>query len=261
MKKLLITLGMFSLLGTAYAADISAQPRNNKATVLASWDGAYIGGYVGVMQGKSSTTVDGWTDNTPITQCEYDWKKVLNEWSKVYECEQSKHKYVQQTYPGATSPGNPVGVMFGGILGVNKTWGHFLAGGEVDGGYSGARACETVYNVVGCHKMPWNLNVALRAGFLVGPSMDTLLYGKGGLAVIQQQTDLTGSSGTVSESKTKLGWILGGGIEHKFNPKLMARVEGLYRKVSDQTVVIPGAQSTLKGDSWDIKVGLTTPLN
>jgi len=65
----------------------------------------------------------------------------------------------------------------------------------------------------------------------------------------------------VSADQTKVGWTAGMGVEHKFTQKLSGRVEGMYSKVSDQTLNIPGATSTLNGSSWNMKAGLAWAFN
>ena len=221
-----------------------------------SWDGGYAGGFVGMMQGKSNTTVDGWNDRLPVQKC------YTNEETGEEKCHIVRHQFVNISYPGITNDGNVIGIMFGAYGGYNKQLNRALVVGlELDGAWSGARDYNTIYAVTSSHKMPWNFNFTGRLGFLVTPQQNTMLYVKAGLNVKEQRSEITSPSATASENKTKAGWTAGLGVEHKFDQRLLARVEGMYEKVSDQTVSIPGASTTLKGGAWNAKVGLAWAFN
>lgn len=257
-NKFACSVGFIAISTMAYAADIA---QVNKATAVGSatvnrWDGYYVGGYVGAQQSKSNTSVDGWTNRNPVQRC---WTN--EETGKEY-CRNVHNEFVSTSYPGASTDGNVIGIMVGVFGGYNKQFNNaIVAGIELDGGWSGARDNVLIYNVNATHKMPWNFNLTGRLGFLVTPSMDTLLYVKAGLAVLEQKSDLSGNGFTASESKTKAGWTAGLGVEHKINARLSARVEGMFTKVSDQTISIPGATTTLNGGSWNAKAGLSWSFN
>jgi opacity protein-like surface antigen len=156
-----------------------------------------------------------------------------------------------------------IGITFGAILGYNKAVNQAVVlGVELDGGYSGARDNEVIYAVTSSHKMPWNANLTGRIILLPTAKQDIGVYLKGGLAIQNQQSTLAGPGGYASANETKAGWTLGGGVEQKIPSwKASARVEAMYSKVSDQTVSIPGASTTLDGRSWNMKAALTWAFN
>lgn len=226
------------------------------ASVPYKWDGGYLGIYAGGEQGKSSTSVDGWTDKIPVQRC-YTKYEGESETPTEY-CRNVRHQYVKLSYPGVSNNGNVIGVALGAYLGYNKQINSaMVVGVELDGGYSGARDNEVIYAVTSSHKMPWNMHLRGRLGFLPTTNQDTMLYLAGGLVVKQQKTELSGPGGVASESKTKAGWTVGLGAEHKFTQRLSGRIEGGWDKVTDQTVCIPGACTTLNGGSLFARAGLS----
>jgi outer membrane immunogenic protein len=281
MKKLLLLVSCVATLtliwvGLAPAADMPIKAVRATVAVVPTWDGGYVGGYVGAQQGKSDNGVDGWTDSqtnvvpgqtNPVQDCYYKGEGD----SKTLVCKDSKHQFIttgptnvssSTSYPAVANSGNVIGVTFGAYGGYNKQLNQgIVVGVELDGGWSGARDYNTIYAVTANHKMPWNFNLTGRLGILPTSSMDTLVYLKAGMAVQQQQSWLSGPSGAASADNTKVGWTAGVGIEHKINQRLSARVEGMYSKVSDQTISIPGAISTLSGASWNAKAGLAWSFN
>ena len=104
-------------------------------------------------------------------------------------------------------------------------------------------------------KLPWFATFRGRAGFLADPSL--LLYVTGGLAVgevsYRTQTTTTfqlfgpGTAGTTaqgpavtaatafSENQTRVGWVVGGGLEKKFSREWSAKLEYLYMDLGSKT--------------------------
>ena len=104
-------------------------------------------------------------------------------------------------------------------------------------------------------KLPWFATFRGRAGFLADPSL--LLYVTGGLAVgevsYRTQTTTTfqlfgpGTAGTTpqgpavtaatafAENQTRVGWVVGGGLEKKFSREWSAKLEYLYMDLGSKT--------------------------
>jgi outer membrane immunogenic protein len=104
-------------------------------------------------------------------------------------------------------------------------------------------------------KLPWFATFRGRAGFLADPSL--LLYMTGGLAVgevsYRTQTTATlqlfgpGTAGTTpqgpavtaatafSERQTRVGWVVGAGLEKKFSREWSAKFEYLYMDLGSKT--------------------------
>ena len=70
-----------------------------------------------------------------------------------------------------------------------------------------------------------------RLGWLLNPTL--LIYGTGGLAVANVETTdsvllVNGRNNTVSDSATRTGWTVGGGVEWMFAPQWSVKAEYLY---------------------------------
>jgi outer membrane immunogenic protein len=115
--------------------------------------------------------------------------------------------------------------------------GHLVFGVEADiqgAGIDGS-AVSSVTNfggatAKGTNDLDWFGTVRGRAGYAWGP---TLAYFTGGLAFggVKDTLSLTStgsSSKTVSSNTTDTGYVLGGGVEHLFNPKWSVKVEYQY---------------------------------
>ncbi|MBW5436367.1 porin family protein [Bradyrhizobium canariense] len=112
---------------------------------------------------------------------------------------------------------------------------------------------------------PWFATFRGRAGVLADPSL--LLYATGGLAVGEvkfgTQATLTAqlfdganapvgapvtiAGAIVSESRTRLGWTAGAGIEKKFNRNWSAKLEYLYLDLGSATYFSGTANETTVG--------------
>jgi len=136
----------------------------------------------------------------------------------------------------------PKGI-FGGVqLGYNWQRGNLVYGLEADFQVSGMKRSATslasvadvgsgVVDIFGNNKVQWFGSVRPRVGFLVSPN--TLLYGTGGLGVMNSKysvfgIDAAGINGLMASNSTKIGWVLGAGIEHKFNANWSAKLEYQY---------------------------------
>ena len=79
-------------------------------------------------------------------------------------------------------------------------------------------------------KLPWFGTVRGRVGFLPAPNW--LIYGTGGLAYGEVDTNTTLTVGTLGVSNnfdtTRLGWTAGGGVEALLSRNWSAKVEYLY---------------------------------
>ena len=107
---------------------------------------------------------------------------------------------------------------------MNDRW---LVGGEADINYIAAGKGDS-----------WIGSARLRAGYLVTP--DTLLYGTGGLAFGEVNSDffdlLTASAppGTFTrDDGVAFGWTIGAGVEHWFSEKVSMKLEYLYTDLGE----------------------------
>ena len=156
---------------------------------------------------------------------------------------------VNQEYAGTSySSSSFIG---GGQLGYNWQHGTFVYGVEADisgltHGYRQAAPEVGKGNMVKSD-IEWLATFRGRAGLAVN---DTLVYMTGGLAVggvkntFAPNGTLATSTGAVkSESKTKVGWVIGGGIEHMWTRNLTIGLEGLFVDLGNSTVTAPSLAS------------------
>jgi len=246
MKRIVIGMAAaMSLFATgALAADLAAKPYV-KAPVVAdpiwSWTGFYVGANGGYSWGRSNASV---LSTSPLgvnirqnvdgglggIQVGYNWQ-VDPKWVLGLEAD------IQGTGERGRSIDPLVAVRIGSI------------------GLSGSTNNST--------DLPWFATFRGRVGLLADPSL--LLYATGGLAVGEvkfgTQATLTaqlfdGNSNTpigapvtvvnaaVSESKTRVGWTAGAGVEKKFNRNWSAKLEYLYIDLGSSTYFGGTANST-----------------
>jgi len=121
----------------------------------------------------------------------------------------------------------------GGQIGYNWQHGNFVYGLEAD--LSGLSSGISSLSPKGgglSSKMRWLSTVRGRVGLAVN---DTLVYGTGGVAFARvqnsenfQDPDALPNVNNKSQSKTMVGWTLGGGIEHMFTPNWTFAAEALW---------------------------------
>src|SRR5215467_5349382 len=130
---------------------------------------------------------------------------------------------------------NKTGFIGGGQVGYNWQDQEFVYGVEAD--ISGLAANITTqwhdsqFNLrQTTHKIDWLSTLRVRAGLAIGR---TLVYATGGLALAgvkdsASQTASDGDTVLIQKDDTRVGWTIGGGLEHMFAPNWTARIEGLY---------------------------------
>jgi outer membrane immunogenic protein len=148
---------------------------------------------------------------------------------------------------GSLPAGNSVGFIGGGQIGYNWQVGPSWVLG-IEGSISGLTGTGTAgaeFNVDKGNgfesKINWIATIRGRAGWLMHP--DTMLYltGGGAWAHIKASanpngflSDTTGFT-TKTLSKTKSGWVFGGGMEHRFTPNWSVGIEALYHNFGHST--------------------------
>ena len=128
------------------------------------------------------------------------------------------------------------GFIGGGQIGYNWQEENFVYGLEVDG--SGLAAKWTgIASATGAtftNELPWLVTARARVGLAVS---DTLVYATAGLAVGEIKTAGTSANILYSQSKTRTGWVAGGGVEHKFRslPNWSFAFEALFLDLGART--------------------------
>jgi outer membrane immunogenic protein len=216
MRKVFVACVALSALAVpAFAADLAKAPPAPPAYTPPPppiWTGWYIGGNIGGSFGTSSDS--GTFAGVPVGggsprldgvvgggQIGYNWQ--ANAW--VFGLEADIQGTSEDGSNSASLTVTPVGV---GILAPAPVTGTL--------NYS--------------EKLPWFGTVRGRLGFLPAPNW--LIYGTGGLAYGEVDTDTTLTVGALGVSNnfdtTRLGWTAGGGVEALFARNWSAKVEYLY---------------------------------
>lgn len=262
MKKFVLAgLGLCAMaaMQPAAAADMPVKAMPVKAPIAVVWDwtGFYAGVNAGYSWGNWSNDGIASTSSQSVKgalgglQAGYNWQ--LNPtWVVGLEGD------IQITGQKASEAAGPTATT--DVLGALA-----FPGGGPGAGF------HTITNTTAANdwKMPWFATFRGRVGALVDPT--TLIYGTGGLAVGNFKMSSTATSvatgyrgalgvttfplgstttvgGTVSDSTTRAGFALGGGIEKKFSPNWSAKLEYLYLDF--------GTRTFLTGTGFDTNVRL-----
>jgi len=216
----------------AQAADLPpAPPLPAKASIayapkLFDWTGIYVGGHVGGGFSESS-----WSD--PITGI-------------------------------GNGTFNNFGFLGGAQVGANMQFNRLVLGLEGDFSWTSLKASrrdsigETINTAV-----PWTSTITGR----VGAAFDRLLvYGKGGLALAQDQSSLTDLGGhTATNSFMREGWTVGAGLEYALDDHWAAKIEYDYLGFGSQALSFTtplekvGANASL--NVQEVKAGVNFRFN
>jgi len=201
---LLATAGGLAVAPAAQAADLLV-----KAPIMppASWTGWYIGAHAGAA-----------------------WQNMS----------------ANGTYGSSLSHVDGSTFIGGGQIGYNWQHGNSVFGIEADiSGFSNGPSITAGGNSKTLStKTDWLSTIRPRVGLAVA---DTMVYATGGVAfgnVSNTQFLFTGTGGTKSESKTKVGWTIGGGVEHMWDAHWTIGLEGLFVDLGSSTVNVSGSNST-----------------
>lgn len=97
----------------------------------------------------------------------------------------------------------------------------------------------------------WLATVRARAGFATG---DLLVYATGGVAFADVDAYLTFIDGPAdpsrNDSKTHIGWVVGGGAEFRVMENMSIGAEYLYVDLGDENYDLPGVDPTVVGSQF-----------
>lgn len=139
------------------------------------------------------------------------------------------------------------GFIGGGQVGCNWQWGpSFVWGVEADIQYTGLDESRDVFvpasggitaeTFHSDFESKWLATFRGRFGWLVNPAV--MLYATGGLAVAEIKVndsvffDSSNTFNAVSDSRTRIGWTAGGGVEWMFLPQWSVKAEYLFVDLS-----------------------------
>ena len=156
----------------------------------------------------------------------------------------------------------------GGVAGLYGGYGwqrgRRYFGVEFSGGYSGVKDG----NLLPVGGTPWvsgevervyGFALLGKAGKVIGEEKDALVYGLLGPSVVRVEANATLMGlGTISDGAAYPGLSIGLGVEHFFNDRLSARVQGVFTKYYDVGSLIEGVTNE-KYDSQSavIQFGVT----
>jgi len=140
-------------------------------------------------------------------------------------------------FTGGSDTFNSGGFLGGVQAGANAQFNSFVIGAEGDFSWTGLGLKGSTTNILGdtfSSKVQWTSTIAGRIGVAFNR---VLLYGKGGLALAQDDSSLTDIAGNVSTSSLlRTGWVAGAGIEYAFDRNWSARLEYDYLGFGSQTL-------------------------
>jgi outer membrane immunogenic protein len=184
----------------AMAADMPVKAPAVLPPPVVSWTGGYIGVHAGVA-----------------------WHQAHNATSYVV--------------PSIVDRTTSTGFIGGGQIGYNWQSGNFVFGIEADGSWLSNKAdVVDVFNDYGAsHKVRWLATVRPRFGLAVGNTMAYVTAGAafGGVKNTFEFSQTPGA--TVSKSETRVGWAVGGGIEHMWTRNWTIALEALYVDLGRKT--------------------------
>jgi len=222
--------------GNAVAADLAYKaPVRAIAAPLPTWTGFYIGGNVGYGWDASKSSSFGATTADPF------FAPALAD------------LLAAGSYPSSLSP-NAKGVIGGGQIGYNWQDGSWVYGVEADGSWLSKRM-TTDYrplrgnlSISSSQGIDWLATFRGRAGLAVDR---TLVYITGGVAVAGVRNSVAavcagealansrciGDDIFLNSDQTRVGWTVGGGVEHMLTPNWTVRAEALFVDLGQTGVI------------------------
>jgi outer membrane immunogenic protein len=228
LRGLALAASMAAALGGAKAADLPVPPQPGPvvapvayAPQVYNWTGIYFGGHVGGGYAGSS-----WTDVIPGMA-----NDKFNDW----------------------------GFLGGAQAGANYQLNRFVFGVEGDFSWTSLKGSGTnsLGNAINTSTQ-WTSTVTGR----IGAAFDRLLvYGKGGLALAEDQSSLTDFGGnTATSSQMRTGWTAGVGLEYALDDNWSAKIEYDYLGFGPQTLNLDTPLESVTSNAslnvQEIKAGL-----
>lgn len=160
----------------------------------------------------------------------------------VWQNTQTDSRSVYGFFLGTTSA-SKTGFIGGGQIGYNWQNGNFVFGLEGDISALSSKTNAGIFGYTSFEsRIRWLSTVRSRFGLAVG---NTMAYMTAGLAIggVKNSTVFTGCC-SYSDSSTKVGWAVGGGVEHMLNRNWTIGLEGLFVDLGKSTNTVPGLKTT-----------------
>jgi outer membrane immunogenic protein len=161
----------------------------------------------------------------------------------------------------ASRSGDVNGWLGGGQIGYNWQSQRWVYGVEADfqgtGQNGDISACVDLACAKASYDLDWFGTLRGRVGYLLEPR--ALLYLTGGLAYGRISADFSASepslgSISVSDSATKAGWVIGGGLEWALGTNWMLRAEYLYMDLGSMRTKLGPVSTTIPNGEFPIDV-------
>ncbi len=224
-----IELSMLALDGPATAADVGLPVKAPHIQSVFDWTGLYVGAHAGYGRGSSSAVL---TD--PATAA------TSNVFSGLI---------------GGVQAGYNIQLPSGMVLGVEAdfTFPNYITSNSVISSLATARSDVT-------EQLDYVGTARGRVGYAAGP---WLAYATGGVAWAGERFLNTPAAGSDEKQlNTRLGWVVGGGVEYAFAPHWSARLEYLYSQFEKADIVLPSATSYSSSlDFQSLRVGLNRKID
>jgi outer membrane immunogenic protein len=225
---LVVAAGALVSIGSAQAADLPAAPQPMApaapvayAPQIYNWSGIYVGGHLG--GGYSGST---WTD--PFAPASND---NFSSW----------------------------GFLGGAQVGANAQFNRLVIG--VEGDFSWLNSTNKGTDSIG-EALNTNVQWTSTATGRIGAAFDRLLvYGKGGLALAEDQSSLTDLGGnTASNNLFRTGWTVGAGLEYALDDNWSAKIEYDYLGFGPQSMTFTTPLETVNSNAslnvQEVKAGI-----
>jgi outer membrane immunogenic protein len=213
MKWLLMSMVAVTALtvGPAGAADMPLKA--SPAAVSWNWSGIYAGGQGGLNYGTTQSIDQA--SGLPITD-----------------------KY------------NPVGMLVGGTIGLNRQFGNVVIGAEGDIAWTNKR--DSTHDIAPFNTSffeqfdeRWIATYRGRLGFVFGSQGHWMIYGTAGGASAGVKIAVNSGGGAqISETRTLTGWTAGGGVETLLDARWSFKSEVLFVHFDDKTYFTPSPSVT-----------------
>jgi outer membrane immunogenic protein len=206
----------------AMAADLNRPvykaPPAGVLPVAYDWTGFYVGGHIG-----------------------YGW---------------ARNDYFDPLVPFNLRDTSASGILGGGQVGYNYQIGQFVVGAEGDMSATGIKGGPALGPASFNTATNWTATLAGRAGV----AFDRwLVYAKGGAAWANNtySTNFYSFPGAASVSDTRIGWVVGAGVEWAFAPQWSAKIEYNFMDFgTDNVSFVPGSTTGIKDQVQMVKIGV-----
>jgi outer membrane immunogenic protein len=144
----------------------------------------------------------------------------------------------------------------GGTVGANWQISNFVVGIEGEGAWSDIGQSATAGVFGASDRIEAFGSITGRLGVAVD---NFLIYGKGGFAAASNKISLTAFGLTASDTRTHIGYTVGGGVEYGFTPNWSAKAEYLFAHYQSENyfaALLPPGVASGAFDVHTVKVGI-----